>query len=164
MFHGNGKFLYSSFHEFTNQDIIELLENNGLAVKEERGNRIFPVTDKAQSVVDCLLKELKKYNIEIRLKAEVKKVLVKDGKVTGVELIDKEIISADKVILATGGKSYSSTGSNRRGLWNSQSSRTYYYRAKRVFSTTYSRFRTLSKFAGFIFKKCKNFDKRCRKK
>ncbi len=116
MFHGNGKFLYSSFNEFTNQDIIELLKSNGLEVKEERGNRVFPVTDKAQSVVDCLVKELKKYNIETRLKCAVKKILVKDNKVTGVELTDKEIITADKVILATGGKSYSSTGSNRRRL------------------------------------------------
>lgn len=108
--------MYSSFCEFTNQDIIGLLKNNGLEVKEERGNRIFPVTDKAQSVVDCLVKELKKYNIEIRLKCAVKKILVKDDKVTGVELTDKEIIKADKIILATGGKSYSSTGSNRRRL------------------------------------------------
>lgn len=110
--------MYSSFHEFTNQDIIELLESNGLEVKEERGNRIFPVTDRAQSVVDCLIKELKKYNynIEIRLKSEVKKILVNSGKVTGIELVDNEVIEADKVILATGGKSYSSTGSNRRRL------------------------------------------------
>ncbi len=114
MFHGNGKFLYSSFNEFTNKDIIELLKSNGLEVKEERGNRVFPVTDKAQSVVDCLIKELKKFNIEIRLKAEVKRILVNNGKVTGVELVDREKIEADKVILATGGKSYSSTGSNRR--------------------------------------------------
>lgn len=116
MFHGNGKFLYSSFHEFTNQDIIELLKNNGLEVKEERGNRIFPVTDKAQSVVDCLIKEIRKYNIEIRLKTTVKRILENNGKVTGVELSDKEVIKADKVILATGGKSYSSTGSNRRRI------------------------------------------------
>ena len=128
MFHGNGKFLYSSFNEFTNQDIIELLKSNGLELKEERGNRVYPVTDKAQSVVDCLVKELKKYNIETRLKCAVKKILVKDNKVTGVELTDKEIITADKVILATGGKSYSSTGSNRRRLWYGKDFRTYYCR------------------------------------
>ncbi len=54
---GNGKFLYSCFHDFTNLDIINLLNKHGLEVKKERGNRIFPVTDKAQSVLDCFIKE-----------------------------------------------------------------------------------------------------------
>ncbi len=112
---GNGKFLYSSFQNFNNEDIINLLKNNGLEVKEERGNRVFPVTDKAQSVVDALISEIKKYNIDIKLNKNVSEILVKSNEVCGVKLDNGEEISATKVILATGGKSYSSTGSNGDG-------------------------------------------------
>ncbi len=112
---GNGKFLYSSFQNFNNEDIINLLKNNGLEVKEERGNRVFPVTDKAQSVVDALISEIKKYNIDIKLNKNVSEILVKNNEVCGVKLDNGEEISATKVILATGGKSYSSTGSNGDG-------------------------------------------------
>lgn len=115
IFHGNGKFLYSSFQNFTNEDIIKLLKNNRLEVKEERGNRIFPVTDKAQSVVDSLISEIKKYNIDVKLNKNVSEILVKNNEVYGVKLDTGEEISATKVILATGGKSYSSTGSNGDG-------------------------------------------------
>lgn len=112
---GNGRFLYSSFQNFTNQDIIDLLEKNGLKVKEERGNRIFPVTDKAQSVVDALIKEIKKYNIDVKLNKKVSEVLTKAGEVCGVKLENGEIVNASKVILATGGKSYPATGSTGDG-------------------------------------------------
>lgn len=112
---GNGKFLYSSFQNFNNEDIINLLKNNGLEVKEERGNRVFPVTDKAQSVVDALISEIKKYNIDIKLNKNVSEILVKNNEVCGVKLDNGEEIFATKVILATGGKSYSSTGSNGDG-------------------------------------------------
>ena len=113
---GNGKFLYSSFKNFTNNDIINLLKENGLEVKQERGNRVFPVTDSAQSVVDCLVKEIKKYpNIEIKLNTKVKEICTKDGIVTGIKIENEKIINAEKVILATGGKSYPVTGSNGDG-------------------------------------------------
>lgn len=113
---GNGKFLYSCFQNFTNQDIINLLHENGLEVKEERGNRYFPVTDKAQSVVDAISKELRKYdNIDVRLNTEVKEICVQNGEVTGVIISNGESISASKVIIATGGKSYPGTGSNGAG-------------------------------------------------
>lgn len=112
---GNGRFLYSSFQNFTNQDIIDLLEKNGLKVKEERGNRIFPVTDKAQSVVDALIKEIKKYNIDVKHNKKVSEVLTKAGEVCGVKLENGEIVNASKVILATGGKSYPATGSTGDG-------------------------------------------------
>ena len=112
---GNGKFLYSSFQNFNNEDIINLLKNNGLEVQEERGNRVFAVTDKAQSVVDALISEIKKYNIDIKLNKNVSEILVKSNEVCGVKLDNGEEISATKVILATGGKSYSSTGSNGDG-------------------------------------------------
>ena len=114
---GNGRFLYSAFQNYTNLDIISLLEKNGVKVKEERGNRIFPVSDRAQDVLDALIKELKKYkNIEIRTNVKVKKILVDDSNfVSGVVLENNEKIMAGKVILATGGKSYPLTGSNGEG-------------------------------------------------
>ena len=116
---GNGKFLYSVFESFTNQDIINMLKENGLEVKQERGNRIFPVTDKSQSVLDCFENELKKNKVKIKTNSEVAHIIIKtnvDGKkVDSVELISGEKIKADKIILATGGKSYPKTGSTGDG-------------------------------------------------
>lgn len=115
---GNGTFLYSCFNKFTNQDIIKLLEQEGLKVKEERGHRIFPVTDQAKDVLAALLSQLKKENVNIQTNRKVKEILVEDGKVVGVKCTahDKEEeIFADKVILATGGKSYPVTGSTGDG-------------------------------------------------
>ncbi len=113
---GNGRFLYSAFQNYTNQDIIELIEKNGIKVKEERGNRIFPVTDRAEDVLNCFIKELKKYkNIEIRTGKKVDKLLVESGEIKGIELSSGEKIFASKVVLATGGKSYPVTGSDGDG-------------------------------------------------
>lgn len=116
---GNGKFLFSAFQQFTNQDIIQMLKENGLAVKKERGNRVFPVTDRAQSVLDCFLQELKKNHVTIRTNAQVDKINVKTGsdeaKIESVSLKNGENLKADKVILATGGKSYPKTGSTGDG-------------------------------------------------
>ena len=115
---GNGKFLYSAFNSFSNKDIIDLLEKNGLKVKEERGNRIFPVTDRAEDVRKCLENEVKKYsNITIKYNSQVKEIFLDSNneKVSGVILYDNYKIFADKIILATGGKSYSGTGSTGDG-------------------------------------------------
>lgn len=111
---GNGMFLYSAFKNYTNQDIIKLLKEEGLEVKEERGNRIFPVTDKSLDVLKCFEKKLKSLNVNIILNTKVKEILVEDNIVKGVKT-EKEIIKADKVILATGGKSYPLTGSTGDG-------------------------------------------------
>ena len=111
---GNGRFLYSAFQNYTNQDIIDFLKEQGLQVKEERGNRIFPITDKSKDVVECFAKKLKELGVEIRLNTTVKEIIVKDNYVAGVKT-DKEQIYADKVILATGGKSYPLTGSTGDG-------------------------------------------------
>ena len=119
---GNGRFLYSAFQSYTNKDIIEFLKQKGLSVKEERGNRIFPTTDKAQSVLDCFENELKKLKVHVLFGSKVKKILTQDieeekfsKKVIGVELENGKRIMADKVILATGGKSYPLTGSTGDG-------------------------------------------------
>ncbi len=111
---GNGMFLYSVYKNYTNTDIIDFLKRQGLEVKEERGNRIFPITDKSQDVLKCFTKRLKELNVEILLNQKVSEILVKDEMVIGVKLQDK-IINADKIILATGGKSYPLTGSTGDG-------------------------------------------------
>lgn len=112
---GNGRFLYSAFQNYTNTDIIELLKQEGIDVKEERGNRIFPVSDKAVDVRDALERILKKNNVLIRLNTTVKKIIAEHEKVVAVELENGERIEADKVVLATGGKSYPQTGSTGDG-------------------------------------------------
>ena len=112
---GNGRFLYSCFQNFTNKDIIEMLKQNGLDVKNERGNRVFPVTDNSHDVLKCFIMELKKYKVVIKTNSRVKRIIVEDNNVKGVELENGEKISAEKVILATGGKSYPVTGSNGDG-------------------------------------------------
>ena len=115
---GNGRFLYSAFQNFTNEDIINLLKKHNVKVKEERGNRIFPVSDKSKDVLDAFYEELKNLNVKIYTNSTVKQIIVKDASVTGVEYTfnnNKYTINADKVILATGGKSYPTTGSTGDG-------------------------------------------------
>ena len=115
---GNGMFLYSSYQQFTNKDILAFLKKQGLEVKEERGNRIFPITDKSMDVLECFKKRLKELNVKIYLNESAKQILIKktetEERVIGVKT-DKKIIDADKVILATGGKSYPLTGSTGDG-------------------------------------------------
>ncbi len=115
---GNGKFLYSCYQSFTNKDIIKFLKEEGLEVKEERGNRVFPITDHSQDVLECFIKKLKKSNVEIHYNEKVEEILYKEKEgekiVKGIKT-NKEVIEADKVILATGGKSYPLTGSTGDG-------------------------------------------------
>ena len=115
---GNGNFLYSAFNNFTNKDIINILKKHGVDVKNERGNRIFPVSNKSISVLNALLKELKEQNVEIKTDTEVIKILVQENNVLGVLCKQKgetKRILADKIVLATGGKSYQMTGSTGDG-------------------------------------------------
>ena len=115
---GNGMFLYSAYQQYTNQDIIQFLKQQGLEVKEERGNRIFPVTDKSVDVLKCFTKRIKELDIDIKYNTKVVEILTEmvDGESTVIGVrTDKEIINANKVILATGGKSYPLTGSTGDG-------------------------------------------------
>ncbi len=112
---GNGRFLYSSFNSFTNRDIINLLEENGVKTKVERGNRVFPVSDKAIDVRNALEKELRKDGVKIKLNSKVKEIIIKENKAIGIELENGEKVYGDKIILATGGKSYPLTGSTGDG-------------------------------------------------
>lgn len=111
---GNGKFLYSVFNQFTNEDLIRYFNSLGVETKVERGERVFPVSDNAMQVVNALKKELDKYLVKLKVNTKVKKILVEENKVIGVET-DKGIFECDKIILATGGKSYSMTGSDGYG-------------------------------------------------
>ena len=106
---GNGRFLYSAFQNFTNKDILNLIN---IPTKNERGNRVFPVSDRAEDVVEALKRKLDGVNIEYNTKVE--KILVKDNQVYGVKAKNK-IYEADKVIIATGGLSYPMTGSTGDG-------------------------------------------------
>ena len=105
----NGKFLYSSFKNFTNKDILKLLN---IPVKLERGNRYFPVSDKAKDVVDALEKELS--GVEIVTNTSATEIITKNNEAIGVKT-NKGDFFADKIILATGGKSYPLTGSTGDG-------------------------------------------------
>lgn len=111
---GNGQFLYNAFQNYTNTDIIDFLKNQGLEVKEERGNRIFPVTDKSIDVLNCFKSKINELEIKKLFNTRVQKILVQNGEVLGVRT-EKEIIQTDKIILATGGKSYPLTGSTGDG-------------------------------------------------
>lgn len=116
----NGKFLYSAFKNFTNQDIITLLKENNVNVKEERGNRIFPLSDRSLDVLQAFENEMKKNNVKIYTETEVKEIKIKDNAVNKVSYLNKrsgivEEILTEKVILATGGKSYPLTGSTGDG-------------------------------------------------
>ena len=113
---GNGRFLYSCYQQYTNKDIIEFLRKQGLEVKEERGNRIFPVTDKSQDVLKCFTKKLKENKVKILYNMQVQKILVDEQKEKAIGILaNNEEMYADKIILATGGKSYPLTGSTGDG-------------------------------------------------
>ncbi len=110
----NGRFLYSAFTRFMPIDTMEFFENEGVELKVERGNRVFPVSDKASDIVDALNNATQRLGAE-RIHGRVSKLITNDGAVCGVELDDGEKILGDKVIVCTGGKSYSATGSSGDG-------------------------------------------------
>ena len=115
---GNGRFLFSAFQNFSNKDIINFMEIHGVKVKEERGNRIFPTSDKAKDVLDAFYSELKSIGVKIITNAKATNIITEEESVKKVEYYEdnkKQVIDADKVILATGGKSYPTTGSTGDG-------------------------------------------------
>ena len=109
----NGRFLFSAMTAFPPERTMAFFEELGCALKTERGNRVFPVSDKALSVLDALQKELRRQNVTVKT-ARVKKILTENGAVCGVQT-EKEKIAAKWVILATGGASYPTTGSTGDG-------------------------------------------------
>ena len=109
----NGKFLFSAMNAFPPEKTKAFFEQQGCALKTERGNRVFPVTDKSASVLEALQKELRRQKVTVET-ARVREILTEEGRVTGVRT-QKETISANWVILATGGASYPTTGSTGDG-------------------------------------------------
>lgn len=112
---GNGKFLYSAFSIFNNEDIIAFFEKMGIALKEEDHGRMFPVTNKAQSVVDALLDKLSHLHVKIMMNSPVADVFYKDGAVAGILLKDGRKIETEAIVIAVGGKSVPHTGSTGDG-------------------------------------------------
>lgn len=120
----NSKFLYSSIYQFAHQEMIDFLEEHGCPVKVERGGRVFPVSDHAYDVTDALRRAMKELGVRICLKSEIKKLLTEeitedtgkaDRKIQGVMLSNGKKVEADAVVLACGGLSYPSTGSDGAG-------------------------------------------------
>lgn len=111
----NRRFLYSALSSFSNDDTIRFFEECGLQVKVERGERVFPVSDKSSDVIRALAGRLKQAGVSIRLHTAVTKVCTEDGRVTGVLLQNGEELPCDACIVATGGLSYASTGSTGDG-------------------------------------------------
>ena len=109
----NGRFLYSAMNAFPPEKIMAFFEENGCALKTERGNRVFPVSDKSQSVLEALQKAMRRAGVEVRT-GRVREILTENGAVTGVRT-EGETISCSWVILATGGMSYPATGSTGDG-------------------------------------------------
>lgn len=111
---GDGRFLYSAFNMFSSGDTVAFFEDRGVPLKVERGNRVFPQSDKAVDIVDALVGAVKDAGVKI-LHGRVNEVEISNGEVKGVALEDGRKISADAVIVATGGMSYPLTGSTGDG-------------------------------------------------
>lgn len=112
---GNGRFLYSAFSVFNNEDIITFFEKLGVQLKEEDHGRMFPVTNNAQSVVDALISRLKELRVDIRTNSPVVDIEYSDGETSAVILKNGEKITAGAVVIAVGGKSVPHTGSTGDG-------------------------------------------------
>ena len=113
--HGNGKFLNSSMRAYDNEDVIYFFESQGVPTKVERGQRVFPVSDKAQDVVDAMVHRLHELGVKIETDSPVAEILAQDNLVRAVKLQSGASLKADAVILCTGGASYPGTGSTGDG-------------------------------------------------
>ncbi len=115
-FSRNGQFLRDAFKVFFNQDLMDFFESRGLRLKTERQLRVFPVTDQSDSILEVLRKELRNLKVKILYNSQIEDVILEGGRVKGLRIRDKTLISCDAVILATGGISFASTGSTGDGL------------------------------------------------
>ncbi len=111
----NPKFLYSALYTFPNDAVMDFFEREGMPYKIERGNRVFPVSDHSSDVIRTLEQSLRKLQVRICLHTKVKDLVVKENRVQGVMLTDGSRLSADSVIVATGGRSYPTTGATGDG-------------------------------------------------
>ncbi len=113
----NSNFCYSAVYTFTPDSVMNLIEENGTPLKTERGNRVFPVSDKSSDIIKAFEKYLKNSGAKVLLNTKLEDIIIADNKVTGVKY-NGRVYSCNKVILALGGASYISTGSD--GLWKSK--------------------------------------------
>ncbi len=111
----NKKFMYSAFNSFSNYDTMGFFGELGLDIKVERGNRVFPESDKSYDVINALSHKLKQENVDVQLNTEVSEILTADKTFIGIKLKNGTKINGDKLIIATGGNSYQSTGSTGDG-------------------------------------------------
>lgn len=111
----NNKFLYSAFYTYTNDSIVALINEMGVPTKIERGNRIFPVSDKSADVIWALSKRLKQLDVKCVYKYSAKKILAENGTAIGVLFENGDKVYGDDIIIATGGNSYQTTGSTGDG-------------------------------------------------
>lgn len=112
---GNGKFLYGILREFDNNALLRFIADYGVETKTERGGRIFPVTDDAETIVGALAKFLADTGVKLQTGQDVEKILTADGKAVGVKVRGGQVIEAGAVIVCTGGASYPGTGSSGDG-------------------------------------------------
>lgn len=113
---GNPHFLYSSLYIFTNEDTMNFFKKLGVNLKVERGDRVFPESDKASDIINAFCNELENKKVDIRLNSNVKEVIMEDKKIVGIELSNSTKIFGDYFILCTGGLSYPQTGSTGDGF------------------------------------------------
>ncbi len=111
----NPRFLYSAYDRFNAQDSLQFFQKLGLAIKTERGNRVFPVSDKSSDVIRVLEQRMKELGIVVCYRTTVSSIVKKDGRVTGVQTEAGKVYKADACVVATGGLSYPSTGSTGDG-------------------------------------------------
>ncbi len=118
---GNPHFLYSALYSYTNEDTINFFESQGIKLKNERGGRIFPASDKSSDIIKGLMKEINKNNIDLKLNSTVTNIKSNNKIIEAVEVNNDYYIKGDHFIIATGGVSYPSTGSRGDGLRFSKS-------------------------------------------
>ena len=111
----NKKFLYSSFYGFTNEETMDFFREIGLRMKTERGGRVFPESDHSSDVIRVLSEEMKRLGVRVRLHTAVRRIVEKDGRFSALYLADGTKVEADACIIATGGNSYQTTGSDGDG-------------------------------------------------
>ena len=114
-FSETGSFLYSSFSQFSNYDLLEFFDKMGLKTKVERGKRVFPQSDKASEVLNALLEFVKSHRVKFDFNTRVTEVLTENKQIVGIRTNEDRFYPFDRVIIATGGKSYSATGSTGDG-------------------------------------------------
>lgn len=112
---GNGRFLYSALNKFNNQNIMDFFDAVNVPVKTERGNRVFPVSDRSHDVVNALMNYDRNHGAKFLHEAPVKEIICEENEVKGVLLQNSDFYELDSVILATGGISYPMTGSTGDG-------------------------------------------------